>query len=222
MNAALISVCAVISLALKAGVSIDEIEDVIPPRGICSRDCQDIARGNFGMKPFCTGEIDRLRSLWDGGSPITAISQISGRTKASIYYAVKHYSFAKRSRKRIPPPNLVAAISADVCKDSPHGPEDLFGKRRYGDLPILRARVYFALRNRGYSLPSIGAALGGKDQTGVLHSLRCKTYLRQLPSRLGAACYDTEPRKYSPIWLKQKRIDHTIDQSNDSRQGGGG
>ena len=64
--------------------------------------------------------------------------------------------------------SMIRAAAAAVCEP----PAMIRGPRVYQPLPHARFAVCLAARRRGFSLAQIGRALGGRDHTTVLHSIR--------------------------------------------------
>jgi chromosomal replication initiator protein len=65
---------------------------------------------------------------------------------------------------------------------------ELKGDSRYTELVRARWAVMLAMRERGVSTPRIGAALGGRDHTTVLHGLRRAIELKRKDPLFASRC----------------------------------
>jgi chromosomal replication initiator protein len=65
---------------------------------------------------------------------------------------------------------------------------ELTGDSRFTDLVRARWAVMLAMRARGVSMPRIGAALGGRDHTTILHGLKKATALRATDPAFASKC----------------------------------
>ena len=64
--------------------------------------------------------------------------------------------------------------------------QDVVSSRRNKRLIYARSMVAVVLKERGWSYPRIGAALGGRDHTTIIHSVeRAETYLAMHPPLAG-------------------------------------
>lgn len=87
-------------------------------------------------------------------------------------------------------PEAPEAVIARIAAERGLTVADITGKRRHGPLVAARAEVAASLRADGLTLMEIGAALGGRDHSTVLHLLKLAELPEygQTPTRTCARC----------------------------------